>query len=133
MFDRVLDTSGMFKERQKLQKTRKGVIFRNASAKLFLRNFWEKLRNDFLHSYFQQVLKEIKKQASEMFYKESYSKKFCNIHRNTPVSESLFNKVVGLQACNFIKRRLQHKCFSVNIGKFLRPPIVKNTCERLLL
>ena len=39
MFDRVLDTSGMFKERQKLQKNRKGVIFRNASAKLFLRNF----------------------------------------------------------------------------------------------
>ena len=25
-----------------------------------------------------------------------------------------------LQACNFIKERLQHKCFLVNIEKFLR-------------
>ena len=33
---------------------------------------------------------------------------------------SLFNKVVGLQSCDFIKRRLQHRCFPVNIAKFLR-------------
>ena len=31
----------------------------------------------------------------------------------------LFNKAAGLQACNFIKIRLQHKCFPVNIAKFL--------------
>ena len=24
---------------------------------------------------------------------------------------SLFNKVAGLQACNFFKKRLQHRCF----------------------
>ena len=38
--------SDMFKERQKLWKTYKGVAFRNAAAKTkkyFLRNFWEKL------------------------------------------------------------------------------------------
>ena len=38
--------SDMFKERQKLQKICKGVIFWNAAAKTkkwFLRNFWEKL------------------------------------------------------------------------------------------
>ena len=29
--------------------------------------------------------------------------------------------------------RLQHKCFPVNIGKFLRTRILKNICERLLL
>ena len=38
--------------------------------------------------------------------------------------ESLFNKVAGLlqafKACNFIKKRLQHSCFPVNIAKFLR-------------
>ena len=33
---------------------------------------------------------------------------------------SLFNKVVDLQSCNFIKRRLQHRCFPVNIAKILR-------------
>ena len=36
------------------------------------------------------------------------------------MSESLLDKVVGIQACNFIKKRLQHRCFSVNIVKFLR-------------
>ena len=30
------------------------------------------------------------------------------------------------QAWNFIKKRLQHKCFPVNIAKFLRTPLLKN-------
>ena len=34
--------------------------------------------------------------------------------------ESLFNKVAGLKACKFIKNRLQHRRFPVNIAKFLR-------------
>ena len=49
------------------------------------------------------------------------------------MSESLLDKVVGIQACNFIKKRLQHRCFSVNIVKFLRTLILKNACERPLL
>ena len=36
------------------------------------------------------------------------------------VLESLFNKVAGPKACNFTKKRLQHRCFPVNIAKFLR-------------
>ena len=47
--------------------------------------------------------------------------------------ESLFNKIAGLKACNFINKRLQHRVFSVNIAKFLRIPILKNICEPLLL
>ena len=39
-----------------------------------------------------------------MFYKESCYSEFCNIHMETPVLGSLFNKVAGLQVCNFIKR-----------------------------
>ena len=31
--------------------------------------------------------------------------------------ESLFNKVAGLKAYNFIKKRFQHKCFPVNFRK----------------
>ena len=38
-----------------------------------------------------------------------------------------------LTACNFIKKRLQHRCFPVNVAKFLRTSILKNICERLLL
>ena len=32
--------------------------------------------------------------------------------------ESLFNKVTGLQACNFIEKRLQHRRFPGNIANF---------------
>ena len=43
--------------------------------------------------------------------------------------ESLSNNVAGVQACNFIKNILLH-CFPM---KFLRAPILKNICERLIL
>ena len=36
--------------------------------------------------------------------------------------ESLFIKVAGPQACNFIKKRLQHRFFPVKFAKFLRTP-----------
>ena len=53
--------------------------------------------------------------------------------------ETLFNKVAGLKACNFIKKEsptqsckfvkkgLQYRCFSVKFAKFSRTPILKNT------
>ena len=45
---------------------------------------------------------------------------------------SLFlNKNVGLQSWNFIKKRLQHRFFPVNIAKFLKAPVLENICERL--
>ena len=44
---------------------------------------------------------------------------------------SLF--LIKSQAWDFIEKRLQHRCFPVNIAKFLRTPILKNICERLLL
>ena len=46
------------------------------------------------------------------------------------VLKSLFNKVAGLQAWNFIEKRLQHSCFLVNIVKFLTTLISKKTCEQ---
>ena len=33
---------------------------------------------------------------------------------------------------NFVKKRLQHRCFPVKLAKFLRTPNLKNICERLL-
>ena len=39
-------------------------------------------------------IKKIKKQPSKVFYKNSCSQNFCNIHRKTPVQESLFVKVI---------------------------------------
>ena len=34
--------------------------------------------------------------------------------------ESLLNKVAGLKACNFIKKRLQHRFFPLIVTKFIR-------------
>ena len=42
-----------------------------------------------------------------------------------------FNKVA--QAYNVIKKRLQHRCFPVKFAKFLRTPMLKNICKRLVL
>ena len=39
--------------------------------------------------------------------------------------ESLFNKFEGFQAGNFITKRLQHRCFPVNIAKFLKASVLK--------
>ena len=63
----------------------------------------------------------------EVFYKKTALENFENIRRKTPVLEPLFNKVAGL------KKRLQHKCFPGNIGKFLRTPILQNSWKQLLL
>ena len=46
--------------------------------------------------------------------------KFRNIHSKISVLGSLFNKVAELQACNFIKKWLQHRCFPVNTANLLR-------------
>ena len=67
-------------------------------------------------------------------YKRSIFLKFISIHRKTPVLKPLFaDQVAILQFCNFIKKRFQHGCFTVNIEKFLKTHILKKICERLLL
>ena len=65
--------------------------------------------------------------------KKALLKKLLHIHRKTTVSESLFNKFAGLEACNLLKKRLQHRYFAVNIEQFLRTSILKSIYEQLLL
>ena len=87
--------------------------------------------------------------------KRSVLKNFAN----SPVLESLFTEVatrgvlqkkvflkilqisqentcvrVFLIKCvkNFVKKRLQHRCFPVKFAEFLRTLILKNMCERIL-
>ena len=45
--------------------------------------------------------------------------------------ESLFNKITALKTFSFIKKRLQHRCFPVNIAKFLSTPILKNNLRTI--
>ena len=44
-----------------------------------------------------------------------------------------FNKVADLQTCNFIKKTLLHRCFPVNIVKFVRASVLNNICVQLIL
>ena len=43
---------------------------------------------------------------------------------------SIKKAVLDLKACKFNKKRLQHRCFPVNIKTFLRAPNLENLCER---
>ena len=60
-----------------------------------------------------------KQQFTEVF-RNRCSYKFRNIHRKTSMLESPSDKVVGLNTCNFTEKRLQHRCFLMDIAKFLR-------------
>ena len=63
--------------------------------------------------------RELQKQSLADVLQDRCFKKLIKFHRKTPVSESLFNKYSGLEACNFIKNRLQHWCFPSKFRKFL--------------
>ena len=62
----------------------------------------------------------------EVSYKKGVLKIFAKSHKSTSARVSF---LIKLQAsdCNFIKKRLRHKCFLVNSAKFLRTPFLWNT------
>ena len=53
-----------------------------------------------------------------MFFKIGVLRNFAIFKRKH--LDPLFNKVAGLAAINFAQKRLQHRCFLVNIPKFSR-------------
>ena len=57
------------------------------------------------------------------------------MHRKAPVPESRFNNVAGFWSlgCSFIKKRLWHRCFPANLGKFLRTSLFTEHLRWLLL
>ena len=61
----------------------------------------------------------------QVFFKIGVIKSFHKFHMKTPLLESLFHTVAGLQACIFIKTRLQHRRFPVKSPKFLRTPFYR--------
>ena len=62
-------------------------------------------------------------------YRSSRSQMFfgAGAFKNFAMLDFLFNKVAGFQACNFIKKRLQHRCFSVKFAKFSSASFLQNT------
>ena len=69
----------------------------------------------------------------EVLYIKSCSKKFLQYSQENTCVLPPFNKVAALKASCFIKIRFQQRCFTVNITKYLRTPILKNSCKQLFL
>ena len=70
---------------------------------------------------------------SQMFFKIGVLKNFAVFIGKHLCWSLFFNRVADFRPATILKKRLEHKCFPVNIAKFLRTPILKNICERLLL
>ena len=79
-----------------------------------------------------------------MFSKESGTKTSATVSNKYQIqlkksicyrenSEAATVDVLQKKASNFIKKKLQHNCFPVNVAKFLRTPIIKDICKQLLL
>ena len=68
-------------------------------------------------------------QLGFQIYRSSRSQLFFGTGalKNFAMLEFLFDKVADPQACNFIKKRLQHSCFSVEFAKSLRASFLQNT------
>ena len=64
--------------------------------------------------------------CSQMFFKINGLKNFTNF-TGTHLCWSLFlNKVSDLKACNFIKKRLQHRCFTEKFAKYSGTTFLQN-------
>ena len=90
----------------------------------FLKSFWSlhKKWSSLLRISLVTFLMSLGKSShSQMFFKIGVLK-ISQYSQKKTTCVGVLNKVAGLQACSFIKKRLQHKCFFVNIAK-----IFKNT------
>ena len=65
------------------------------------------------------------KSSTHKKFKKKNQKYFNQVEKSYCIMQEF------LKAYNFIKR-LQHSCFLVKFANFLRTPLLKNICKRLL-
>ena len=61
---------------------------------------------------------------------EGFLKNFTKFIGKRLCQSLFFNKVAGLRPANLLKKRLRHKCFSVNFVKFLRTDFLQATVSQ---
>ena len=98
---------------------------------------WKTFKNIVVYYYFKQAhchrkvsleykssfsLKNLSS-PSEMFFEIGVLKNFA-IFTGKHLCWSLFNKVAGVRPATLLKERLHHRCFLMNIAKFLRTAFV---------
>ena len=88
--------------------------------------FFEK--KPLLRKKFWSIYREVLSVTWPNFTVVKYNSKMSIIYHQTKFRKGIMNR-------SFIKKRLikrlQHRCFHVNIAKYLRTPVLKNICERL--
>ena len=86
---------------------------------------WEKLRDIGLkfHSYSQKF------KLSLTLDRSSHQR--CSTNKAVLKNSAIFTgkHLCWFQACIFIKKRLQHRCFPVNTAEFLGTPILKTSAN----
>ena len=75
---------------------------------------------------------EIQKEPPEVFYKKGVLRNFAKFAGKNLCHNLFLNKVAGLRPETLLKKRLWHRCFSVNFVKFLRTLFLQTTSGRLL-
>ena len=61
---------------------------------------------------------------------EGFLKNFAKFIGKRLCQSLFFNKVADLRPANLLKKRLRHKCFSVNFVKFLRTTFLQATVSQ---
>ena len=102
--------------KRKWRKEKMANLVSNRKAELHNCRLWKRLTTDSIWYYRSSYV--------EVFCRKGTLKKFREIHRKTPVPESLFNKVAGLRPERLLKKWLWHRYFPVNFTKFLRTPFL---------
>ena len=74
----------------------------------------------FVKIYVVNIRFELRSSHPEVFYKKAVFRNFAIFTGKHLCWSLFFKKLAFCQACNFTKKRLQYRCFSVNIAKFLR-------------
>ena len=69
------------------------------------------------------------KQSPEVFYKKGVLKAFIKFAGKHLGQSLFFNKVESLRNATLLKKRLWHRCSTMNFAKFLRTPFLQNTFD----
>ena len=68
--------------------------------------------------------------SQKIFYQKNVLKNFAGKNRKKPVSESLFQKIVGLQPALLLQKGTRHRFFPLNFAKFFGAALLQNTSRK---
>ena len=90
----------------------------NFSKNMSFDNITWKLNCPYYHEMNTQIYRSNHRRC--FFLKKKFLRNFANFTRKHLCQSLVFNKVAGLEVCNFNKKRIWHRYFPVNFANFLR-------------